>query len=143
MSKVVTQLDTATELEDVILATPSAVRFRKLADKHGLLIHVQGTRFIVDATYYLSKSATHNIGDIQQPEHEARMFSITLTNTYDFAAQAYWYERFPRGRDGSPKPSVFEFDHAYVGGRLARHMPNQPFTQSTKAFEEVNACLSN
>ena len=138
------RLDPATELEDLIAGTPSAQKFRKLGVKHKLTIQAQGSVAHVSDTFYLSKSKTHNVGDVNEPAHECRMFSITLTDEDTFAVQARWYERFPKLRDGTPKPSVFMFDSAHVGGPGTRFPKGATgyFSQPTKAMEEVAKCLS-
>jgi hypothetical protein len=139
---VLERLDPSTEVEDIILKTASMVKFRKLGDEHNLIVHVQGTRCSLGPTRYLSKSKDHNIGDVKEPGYEYRMISITLTNGYDFGAQATWYERFPKFRDGTPKPPVFEFDGARIGGKRTGHRPSLHLTQSTKTIEEINRCLA-
>lgn len=139
---VLERLDVSTELEDVILATPSAVRFRKLGEKFNLLVHVQGTRCHIEEVLYLSKGDGRAVGDVKEPARTVRVFSITLTNGFDFGVQAIWYERFPMTRDGVPKPPVFEFDSAFVGGPRSGHNPPKLLTQSTKTIEEVTQCLS-
>ena len=142
---VLRKLSANTEIEDLILKTPSAQKFRKLGEKHGLVIQVQGSLCHVSETHYLSKSKTHNVGDVKDLAHEYRMFSMTLTNEEDFAIQARWYEQFPKFRDGTPKPSVMMFDSAHVGGPRTAYPRGTTgyFTQSTKATEEVTKCLTD
>lgn len=136
------RLDANTEIEDIILKTPSAARFRKLGNDLGLIVHAQGTRCRLGPTRYLSKSRNHNIGDVKDAAFEYRTISITITNGFDFGAQATWYERFPKFRDGTPKPPVFEFDSALIGGKRSGHRPAARITQSTKMIEEINRCLA-
>lgn len=138
---VLERLDPSTEIEDIILKTASALKFRKLGNDLGLIIHVQGTRCYLGPTLYLSKSKSHNIGDVKEAGFEYRMLSITITNGLDFGAQATWYERFPKFRDGTPKPPVFEFDSVRIGGKRTGGPVNH-ITQPTKMIEEVNRCLT-
>ena len=133
------KLDPNAELNALIESTPSALKFRKLGEKLGLMIHIQGSLFHVAETRYLSKSKNHNIGDVNKPAHDARMFSMTLTNGDDFAAQLRWYEQFPDN-----KPSYFKFDSAHIGGPRTKYPRGTTgyFTQSTKATEEIISCLA-
>lgn len=141
---VLRKLSANTEIEDMILATPSAQKFRKLGEKHKLTIQVQGSLCHVSETHYLSKSKTRNVGDVKEAAREYRMFSMTITNELDFAAQMRWYEQFPKLRDGTPKPSVFTFDSAHVGGQRTSYPRGTSgyFSQSTKATEEITQCLT-
>lgn len=141
---VLERLDANDDIEDLIMKTASAKAFRKLGTKHKLIVHVQGSLCRVAETYYLSKSADHNIGDVKEPAHEYRMFSITITNALDFAAQAVWYERFPKFADGTPKPPVFMFDSGRVGGQRTPFPKGAPgyFTQTTKMNKEITSCLN-
>lgn len=138
---VLERLDPSTEIEDIILKTASALKFRKLGNDLGLIIHVQGTRCYLGPTRYLSKSKDHNIGDVKEAGFEYRMLSITITNGLDFGAQATWYERFPKFRDGTPKPPVFEFDSVRIGGKRTGGPVNR-ITQSTKMIKEITRCLT-
>lgn len=139
---IVRRLSPADEIEEIIKSTPSMDKFRKLALKSGLMLHVQGTLCYEEPTFYLSKGDGHNIGDLKDEGYEFRNVSLTMTNCFDFGAQAVWYERFPKFRDGTPKPPVFEFDHAKVGGQRSSNRPAAFFHQSTKMIEEINRCLS-
>ena len=140
-TRVVRRLSPADEMEEIILRTASMDKFRKLALKHGLLFHVQGTLCYSEPTYYLSKGDGHNVGDLKDAGYEFRTARLTMTNGFDFGADGVWYERFPKFRDGTPKPPVFEFDNGRVGGKRSGHRPAAFFTQTTKITEEINRCL--
>lgn len=142
-TRIVRRLSPADEIEEIIRSTASMDRFRKLALKSELMFHAQGTLCYEEPTYYLSKGNDHNIGDLKEAGYELRTVSLTMTNAFDFGAQAVWYERFPRFRNGAPKPPVFEFDNAKVGGQRSGNRPAAFFFhQSTKMTEEIARCLS-
>ena len=119
-----TDLDPA----EVDLSAASIVKFLKLAEEHELTVRVQATRGHVEATYYASKTKTHNVGDLKKEGHEVECVFITITNMLDFAALASWY-------DGV-------FQNCLIGGKASGHWPEQLFNQSTKTMEEIKRCLS-
>lgn len=133
------KLDIVTELDPIITSTPSALKFRKLGESLGLIVHAQGSLFHVEEELYASKGKGHNVGDVKAVAHDARMFSITLTNGEDFAAQFRWYETFPKD-----KPSVFKFDSAHIGGPRTKYPKGERgyISQITKAMEEVKSCFT-
>lgn len=131
---------TTDEIEAAIEMTPSAKRFRKLADAHSTLVFaIQGALVHVDATYYANKADGHNKGDLNEPAFAMQVFTLSLTDMERFFAQVTFEERFPKFRDGTPKPAEFAF---YTGraGRTGRK-PAPMFTQITPLLKEINECL--
>ena len=141
-TRIVRRLSPVDDIEEIIASTASMTRFRKLALSSDLMFHVQGTLCYQEPTFYLSRSDGHNIGDLKEEGYEFRTVALLMTNCFDFGAQAFWYERFPKFRDGTPKPPVFEFDHAKVGGQRSGRQGVPFFNQSTKMTEEIVRCLS-
>jgi hypothetical protein len=141
----VARLDPLIDIEPIVKSTASMEKFRKLGLASDLMVHLQGTVVWCGPTYYLSKSKTHNIGDLMEGAHFYSTVSITITNAFDFGAQATWHEFFPKFRDGTPKPPEFRFTGANVGGERSGHRPPTFFsakTGTTKMFEEITRCLT-
>jgi len=113
---------------DADLSAASVRRFLKLAEASGLATRVRTTRATLPPELYLSKSKTHNVGDVKTPERQVDCVFITITDFVGFAAHAVWY-------DG-------KFDFGTVGGQSTGHRPRAMYTQITKFIEEVNRCLS-
>lgn len=113
---------------DADLSATSIVKFLKLADDHGLTVHVRYTRSYSESTYYLSKSKTHSVGELKEEGREVDWVFITITNQDDFGAAAVW-------KGGT-------FDSCFIGGKRSGHRPEKLFTQSTKMMEEIKRCLS-
>lgn len=128
------------EVAEIVDTVSSMSGFRKLAATHDLVFHLQGTEVRVAATRYASKGDGHNIGDLKDPEFVQRVVTLSLTNVDDFFAQATWYERFPKFRDGRPKPPEFVLE----SGRSGRtgHAPSHPTAKITALTKEINECLT-
>lgn len=141
----IARLNPLIDIEPIVKGTASMEKFRKLGLASDLMVHVQGTLVTVGATYYLSKGDGHNVGDLKEAAYIFRTVSITMTNAFDFGAQATWHEFFPKFRDGTPKPPEFRFTGANVGGERSGHRPPMFFsakTGTTKMFEEITRCLT-
>lgn len=114
--------------EDADLSAASIVKFLKLCQSYDLVIRVQATIAFTEPTFYLSKSKTHNIGDVKDPSKEVECVFITATNLHNFGVKATWY-------DG-------KFSHAIIGGQRSGHRPEKMFTLLTKMTEEIKRCMS-
>ena len=111
--------------EDADLTAASIIKFRKLADAHGLTIIVHASRVkVADEMYSRSNKKQHGV---KKPGYEMECVFITATNLLDFAVQAAWYGG--------------EFKGARVGGKRSGHRPELYVPKSTATMEEIARCL--